>query len=145
MTKGKWGESFLKSGLPLEHLTVGTRRSLGWLCRTHLEYERPNREKEITWFELDIEATCSEVNQDTELSFLIECKYRDLSRFWFFLPHEAQRWHFDDRVLNCGPLQTLTDPDANNLLPLAHFLWVVLSFPKMGQNKIMQSIRQFSS
>jgi len=29
-----WGESFLKSGLPLEHLTLLTLRSIGWTCES---------------------------------------------------------------------------------------------------------------
>lgn len=118
MSKGKWGESFLKSGLPLEHLTFVTFKSLGWQCRSHIEYSRLNREKEETWFEFDLEAQSPENNNDTELSFLVECKYHDLSRFWFFLPHEIQRWPFNDSVLNCGPLQTLVDPDSRSLLEL---------------------------
>ena len=38
MSKSKWGESFLKSGLPLEHLTQVTLQTLGWDCRAHIEY-----------------------------------------------------------------------------------------------------------
>lgn len=120
MSEGKWGESFLKSGLPLEHLTLMTFRSLGWFCDTHIECERKNREGVNTCFELDLKASYHKNNKDTELSFLVECKYHDLSRFWFFLPHEEKsRWHFDDRVLNIGPLQTLAKPRSSTFLELA--------------------------
>jgi hypothetical protein len=119
MVMRKWGESFLKSGLPLEHLTLVTLRSLGWYCRPHLEYERPNREKVTTWFELDLEATSPVLNKTGSLTLLIECKYHDASRFWFFLPHERYRWHFDDRVLNPMPLQVLQSPRADSFLSLA--------------------------
>jgi len=119
MSKGKWGESFLKSGLPLEHLTLMTFRSLGWFYDTHIEYERKNREGDNTWFELDLKASYHKNNKDTELTFLVECKYHDLSRFWFFLPHVKSCWHFDDRVLNIGPLQTLAKPRSSTFLELA--------------------------
>lgn len=119
MGRVKWGESFLKSGLPLEHLTQVTFRSLGWYCSPHFEYARRNREKEEAWFDLDLVATCPKWNRDTELELLVECKYHDLSRYWFFLPHQSDgRWCFDDRVLNCGPYQSLRDPRSDTLLPL---------------------------
>ena len=68
---------------------------------------------------MDLAATYPESNQDTELSLLMECKYHDLSRFWFFLPHTPERWHFDDRFLNCAPLQTLVGSSARSFLQLA--------------------------
>lgn len=95
MSKKKWGESFLKSGLPLEHLTIVTFRSLDWNCRPRVEYTRENRNGEKTWFEIDLEASSYETNKDTSLSFLVECKYHDLNRFWFFLPHDSERWAFN--------------------------------------------------
>jgi hypothetical protein len=120
MSKPKWGESFLKSGLPLEHLAHVTFRDLGWYCRPSVEALRPNREGEPRFFELDLDATCPTTNGNTELSFFVECKYHNLSRYWMFLPHVAQgRWQFDDRVLNCGPFDTLKKPRANELLGLA--------------------------
>ena len=119
MSKKKWGESFLKSGLPLEHLTIVTFRSLDWNCRPRVEYIRENLNGEKTWFEIDLEASSYETNKDTSLSFLVECKYHDLSRFWFFLPHDSERWAFNDRVLNVGPFQLLADPRSKSLLSLA--------------------------
>ncbi len=120
MAQAKWGESFLKSGLPLEHLTQVTFRNLGWYCSPHFEYARRNRENEEAWFDLDLVAECPKRNKDTELELLVECKYHDLSRYWFFLPHQSSgRWCFDDRVMNCGPYQSLGDPRSDTLLPLA--------------------------
>jgi hypothetical protein len=115
----KWGESFLKSGLPLEHLASVTLKSEGWLCRPAVEVSRLNREKQEAWFELDCEALSPSRKENTGLCFLIECKYHDASRFWFFLPHDRNRWHFNSRVLNCGPLETLAEPRARDLLELA--------------------------
>lgn len=119
MSKRKWGESFLKSGLPLEHLAMAEFRNLGWNITPHLEVLRSNTDNDLTWFEIDFEADTPESNEDTDLFLLVECKYHDPSRFWMFLPHEANRWAFDDRVLNIGPYQTLGDPRANSFLDLA--------------------------
>lgn len=120
MVQAKWGESFLKSGLPLEHLTQVTFRSMQWHCSPHFEYVRRNREKEETWFDVDLVAGCNQWNKGTELEMLVECKYHDLSRYWFFLPNDSQgRWCFDDRVLNCGPYQSLRSPRSNTFLELA--------------------------
>lgn len=120
MSKRKWGESFLKSGLPLEHLTHVTFRELGWDCRPGVEFARRNRDGKQEWFELDLEATSPRSNRDTELAFLVECKYHDLSRYWMFLPHPSSgRWELDDRALNCAPFQTLKEPRSRNILDLA--------------------------
>jgi hypothetical protein len=144
VSKGKWGESFLKSGLPLEHLTLMTLRSLDWSYFTYIEYSRPNREAQEAWFEVDLAATCPTENGSTELCLVIECKYHDMSRFWFFLPHERYRWHFNDRVLNCGPLQTLAKPQSSPLLDLAPTsLWgIVVSEDGTKQDNIIHTAIQ---
>ena len=64
MAKGKWGESFLKSGLPLEHLTMVTLKNKGWQCEPGIEVFRPNRERKRKWFELDLEARRSWKGRD---------------------------------------------------------------------------------
>jgi hypothetical protein len=90
------------------------------MCQPAFEYTRPNRDKEENWFEVDLFASCPVSNKSTNLAALVECKYHDLSRFWFFLPHISDgRWEFDDRVLSCGPYQTLQAPRDNTLLKLA--------------------------
>ena len=148
MSKGNWGESFLKSGLPLEHLTLMTFTSLGWNCDTHLECERKNHKGANAWFELDMKVSYPENNKDTELSFLVECKYHDLSRFWFFLPHIESRWHFDDRVLNVGPLQTLAQPRSSTFLELAPTSsWgtVVAENGSKQENAVYAAIQQLAN
>ena len=145
MTKAKWGESFLKTGLPLEHLAIVTLKSLEWDCNPHIEYERKNRENNVEWFELDCAASAPQMNKETELSFLIECKYHDLSRYWFFLPHVPERWAFDDRFLNCGPFQTLVAPRAKSMLDLApSSIWgtVVSKDGKRQENTVHIAIQQ---
>jgi hypothetical protein len=119
MSARKWGESFLKSGLPLEHLTAVTLRSAGWHIEPNEEYQRIPHPNE-PWFELDMFAGSPEFNGDTELGLLIEAKYHDTSRFWMFLPvaDEAKFLH-DDGVLGCGPIQTLRNPFARTFSQLA--------------------------
>ena len=145
MSKSKWGESFLKSGLPLEHLTQVTLQTLGWSNNAPVQYARNNEEDRETWFELDLESTYPEPNRDTELSLLIECKYHDLSRFWFFLPHEVKGWYMDDRFLNCGPLQTLKEPHARtflNLAPASTGGIVVFADGTKQENSVYTAIQQ---
>ncbi len=146
MSNRKWGESFLKSGLPLEHLAAVTFRSAGWHLETRLEYQRQLTESS-PWFELDLIARSGEDNKDTELGLLTECKYHDTSRFWMFLPLDETGWQHDDAVLNCGPVQTLQSPHANTLLPLAPLssLGVVLSEDGTKQdNAIYTAVQQLA-
>ena len=119
MSSRKWGESFLKSGLPLEHITILEFKKLGWNISPRVQVLRSTLEEGLSWFEIDLEAESPYGNEDTELSFFVECKYHDPARFWMFLPHEPTRWAFDDRILNIGPIQTLSDPKANSFLDLA--------------------------
>lgn len=146
MATKKWGESFLKSGLPLEHLTQVTFRSLDWVCLPAFEYTRRNRDKEEKWFEVDLFASAPIVNKSTGLATLVECKYHDLSRSWFFLPHTSTgRWEFDDRILNCGPYQTLKRPRDNtmlNLAPLSESGIVVSSDGTKQDNAVYTAIEQ---
>jgi len=120
MPTSKWGESFLKSGLPLEHLAVMTLTEMGWQCYPSQEYSRPNREGKLEWFEIDLEADEPEFwERDVNLHLLVECKYHDPSRFWMMLPHEPGRWNIDDRCLNFAPFGILSSREESTLLKLA--------------------------
>lgn len=148
MVTKKWGESFLKSGLPLEHLTAMTFRSLGWLCTPSVEYQRVNRDKEETWFEVDLEATYPKQNRILSLNMIVECKYHDMSRFWFFLPHEKYRWYFDDRILNTVPFQTLASPRLDTFLslaPLSSGGVVVSETGEKQDNSVRTALEQLSN
>jgi hypothetical protein len=116
MSGQKWGESFLKSGLPLEHLTLLALKSIGWTCELHSEYLRANREGQLKWFEHDVIA----YSPDGDLELLVECKYHDESRFWFFLPCETEdhlaqygalsageNLYVDSAVLHSAPYEVL--------------------------------------
>jgi len=131
MSGQKWGESFLKSGLPLEHLTLLTLKSIGWDCELHYEYSRPNREGVPKWFEHDVIAYSPHSNTG-DMELLVECKYHDDSRFWFFLPCETEdhmsqygalsageNLYVDSAVFHSAPYQMLAQPNSETLLPLA--------------------------
>ena len=131
MSRQKWGESFLKSGLPLEHLTLLALRSIGWTCELHYEYERRNRNGEVKWFEHDV-IGYSPDSYSGAMNLLIECKYHDERFFWFFLPCETEEHltqygalssgedlYIDSAVLHSAPYQMLARPDTRFLLELA--------------------------
>ncbi|MGA2526939.1 MAG: hypothetical protein ABSF79_10030 [Smithellaceae bacterium] len=134
MSKQKWGESFLKSGLPLEHLTLLALKSIEWECELHYEYLRPNRVGVPKWFEHDVIAYSPYIaNSNTgDMQLLMECKYHDDSRFWFFLPCETEdhlsqygalssgeNLYVNSAVLHSAPYQMLDQPNSETLLPLA--------------------------
>lgn len=159
MASQKWGESFLKSGLPLEHLTVMTFDSLGWECNLHYEYLRKNREGVFNYFELDIEAF-SPYSQYGDLRFLVECKYHDLSKNWFFLPCEtvshtsqygalsaSDTVETNNRVFNFAPYEALAEPLSSSALSLSpKSVWgVVVSLDGTKQeNAIFTAINQLA-
>ena len=148
MARKKWGESFLKSGLPLEHVTLVTFRSSGFDCYPNVEYSRQNETGQEAWFELDLCAISHRNNKDTDLSFLVECKYHDLNRFWFFLPCETERWCFNDRVFNCAPFQTLTGPLSKSALKLSPLSWRGIVVSKDGtkqDNAVHTAIQQLAN
>jgi hypothetical protein len=160
MSNKKWGESFLKTGLPLEHLTVMSFTSLGWQCDLHYEYERNNRDGEATWFELDMIAYSPSKDVDG-LRFLVECKYHDASRFWFFMPcvttsHTAQYGALEagntvetnNRVFMYFPFQALVAPKSSSALELApKSVWgvVVGSDGSKQENAIYTAIQQLAN
>jgi len=131
MSTRKWGETFLKTGLPLEHLAVTTLSGLGWSCEPRYEYIRPNRKREQVWFEVDLVASPPR-DPAGDLELLIECKYHDEQRFWFFLPcttvdHLAQYGALsaggdlesDMAVLHYAPYVPLRNRRRHSLISLA--------------------------
>jgi hypothetical protein len=131
MANQKWGESFLKSGLPLEHLTLLALKSIGWECELHYEYFRRNRENQLQRFEHDVIAY-SPSSEKGLLRLLIECKYHDESRFWIFLPCETEdhlaqygaldagaNLHVNSAVIHSAPFECLANPENESLLSLA--------------------------
>lgn len=131
MAKRNWGESFLKSGWPLEHVTLTRLTKMGWDCEPNYEYERTNRKREMAWFEIDMIAYAP-YHRQGNLRLLIECKYHDGQRFWFFLPcttvdHQAQYealsagedLESDTHVIHYAPYDPLDKPERHSLIELA--------------------------
>ena len=152
----KWGESFLKSGLPLEHLTLVTFKTLGWECEPRYEYQRRGQ---LTYFEIDLIAY-SPSDERGDLLFLVECKYHDEQRFWFFLPcstvdHQAQyeamsageNLESDEHVVHFAPYSPLADPDKESLLTLAPKTTWGVTVSRSGakeQNSIQEALDQLA-
>ncbi|HEV2501308.1 MAG TPA: hypothetical protein VGY31_17180 [Terriglobia bacterium] len=131
MTTRKWGEAFLKTGLPLEHITITILIALGWQCEPRYEYSRINQKGEPTYFEIDLIGYAPR-DSEGEFNLLIECKYHDEQRFWFFLPcttedHLGQYGALsaggdletDENVLHYGPYDPLLEKNRKSLISLA--------------------------
>src|SRR5512140_3261062 len=85
MSMQKWGERFLESGVPLEHLTLTTLTALGWSCEPAWEYRGLNRGFEPSRFEVGPIAHSPESTRGA-LKLLTRCTYDDEQRFWLFFP-----------------------------------------------------------
>jgi hypothetical protein len=159
MSQKKWGESFLKSGLPLEHLTLTTLNALGWSCQPKWEYSRVNREFKLSYFEIDLIAYAP-YNRETNLILLTERKYHDEQRFWFFLPcstidHQAQYGAMsagedlesDEYMLHYGPYIPLKRPKRHSLSKLAPLSMWGVTVSKSGErqdNAIRNALEQLA-
>jgi hypothetical protein len=159
MSPQKWGESFLKSGLPLEHLTLTTLAALGWSCTPKWEYSRLNRDLKMSFFEIDLIASQYD-NRVDRLTLLTECKYHDEQRFWFFLPcstvdHQAQYGAMsaghdlesDKYMLHYGPYIPLKHPKRHSLSKLAPLSVWGVTLSKSGDkqdNAIHNALEQLA-
>jgi len=157
MSKKNWGETFLKTGLPLEHLALSTLVEAAWVCMPKYEYERENREGKLAWFEVDLVAKTPDSSRGN-LNLLIECKYHDEQRFWFFLPcntedHLAQYnalsaggdLEADPNVLHYAPYVPLQRMKGHSLISLApKSVWGV-NVSRVGtreENSIQEALDQ---
>lgn len=160
MASRKWGESFLKSGLPLEHLALTSFAALGWSCEPKWEYRRVNRNLELSYFEVDLVAHAPADDEGNHLMLLTECKYHDEQRFWFFLPcstvdHQAQYGAMsagqdlesDEEVLHYGPYTPLVHPARHTLAALAPLSVWGVTVSQSGQredNAIHNALEQLA-
>ena len=86
MQNNKWKEYILKSGLPLEFEVRKTLDKLGFWSKNEFAYVRENEHNILTEFSYDIDSEI--VINDHCFELLVECKYRDESTSWLFLPEE---------------------------------------------------------
>lgn len=143
----KWGESFLKTGLPLEHLTGTTFRDAGWSVHSEPEFERVNAKGQPAWFSVDMVATSPQNNGDTELGLFVECKYHAEDRFWIFVPGQGEPHRFADHLIcHCFPFQTLEmDFERTNMLGVAPLLGrgtVVSEFGLKQDDAVFAAVQQ---
>lgn len=80
----KWKDYFLKSGVPLEYEIKNLLDKYGCLTAFENSYLRKDKSNILTEFSYDINSTLVEESNFFEL--MIECKYRDPSTDWIFLP-----------------------------------------------------------
>lgn len=159
MTTKKWGETFLKTGLPLEHLTITTFSGLGWDCEPRYEYVRPNRKGDQVCFEIDFIASPPS-DPAGNLNLLIECKYHDEQRFWFFLPcttvdqlaqygalSAGGDLESDAEVLHYAPYVPLRNKRRHSLISLApKSIWgvTVSRAGRREENSIKEALDQLA-
>jgi hypothetical protein len=158
MSTKKWGETFLKTGLPLEHLALTTLMGAGWQCEPKWEYQRENRDGKSAWFEVDLVANAPP-SEAGSITILTECKYHDEQRFWVFLPCSgsalAQRGALsaggdpesDSEVVHHGPYEPLTSPGEHTMIGLApQSMWGV-TVSRAGvreENSVQHALEQLS-
>ena len=88
MTKidNKWKDFLLKSGVPLEFEIKKTLKGLGFDNYSEYSYLRPDENNIVNEFSYDINSSLQIDNHLFEL--MVECKYRDESTNWIFIPEE---------------------------------------------------------
>jgi len=84
MANNKWKEYLLKSGLPLEYEVLEFLESKKCISSPEYSYLRPDENFIENEFSFDIDSAYIQGNHFFKL--LIECKYRDSSTNWLFLP-----------------------------------------------------------
>lgn len=82
----KWKSHLLKSSLPLEYSVTQALREIGFSSPREFRYERPNEHGITTTFSIDLRGTLSLNSERVRLEAFIECKYRDPTTNWVFLP-----------------------------------------------------------
>lgn len=82
----KWKDFLLKSGLPLEFEVKKVLEKQGFWTKSEFSYLRKNENEVLTEFSFDLNAEIW--IKDNLFELLIECKYRDESTNWLFIPEE---------------------------------------------------------
>jgi hypothetical protein len=86
LNNNKWKDFLLKSGLPLEFEVKKVLDKSGFYTKSEFSYLRKNENEVLTEFSFDLDA---EIRiKDNLFELLVECKYRDESTNWLFIPEE---------------------------------------------------------
>ena len=86
MSEKKWKDYLLKSGLPLENDIKNILDSKGCISNFDYSYRRISEDNTIKEFSFDIDSSYIKANHFFNL--MVECKYRDPSTSWIFIPGE---------------------------------------------------------
>ncbi|SFN25002.1 hypothetical protein [Salegentibacter flavus] len=100
----KWKDFLLKSSLPLEYEVKQKLKDLGFWTEYDFSYLRNNENNVLTEFSYDIDATKEIGNHSFEL--MIECKFRDDSTNWLFLP---EKYNDSDRGIGMNSFLNTND------------------------------------
>ncbi len=82
----KWKNFLLKSGIPLEFEIKKILNKFGFDSISEYSYLRPDENSILNEFSFDIDSSLKIDNHLFEL--MVECKYRDESTNWMFIPEE---------------------------------------------------------
>lgn len=106
MTKDntKWKDFLLKSSLPLEYEVKQKLKELDFWTEYDFSYLRTNENNILTEFSYDIDATKEIGIHCFEL--MIECKFRDDSTNWLFLP---EKYNDSDRGIGMNSFLNTND------------------------------------
>lgn len=91
MANNKWKDYLLKSGLPLEYEVMDYLESKKCVSSFEYSYLRPDENLIENEFSFDIDSAY--IREHHFFKLLIECKYRDSSTNWLFLPGEYGGLH----------------------------------------------------
>ena len=87
MAENKWKDFLLKSGLPLEYEVKELLDKRKCISSFEYSYLRSDENKIVNEFSFDIDSAYIKENHFFKL--MIECKYRDNSTNWLFLPGDV--------------------------------------------------------
>ncbi len=87
MANNKWKDYFLKSGVPLEYEVLEYLNTQGCIANFEYSYFKLTEDAIEREFSYDIDAAYLKwEHQEHFFDLMIECKYRDASTSWIFLP-----------------------------------------------------------
>jgi hypothetical protein len=125
MQNNKWKDYLLKSSLPLEFEARKILEKLGFWTRSEHSYLRENENSILTEFSYDIDAE-TKIKEHC-FQFLIECKYRDDSTNWLFLPEE-----YNHSTRGIGTTDFLNTNDFLYIKKYNDFLFKILNVIKVS-------------
>ena len=143
----KWKDFLLKSSIPLEYEVKQLLDKYGCVSNYEFTYLRPDENEVVNEFSYDIDASYIKGRHFFEL--MIECKYRDLSTNWIFIPDNYGGMDEIEHYSFINPNDHFTQENKFLRLdyePLAPLCGKGIEINSNGQNPktITQAINQLS-